>query len=377
MTSYDPNRHTASLLSNILLVALFAFILFPLWYIAYEETRPTILANAFAENVEQIQDQTKRISLLFMGDMMFDRGVRTKILAAGEEAVFASTTRFLTGQYDLAIANLEGPITSNKSKTIDASGRAIPGFTFTFPTSTAQLLKHSGIDIVSLANNHTDNFGPAGFRETAQWLTKSAVQFFGNANNDSSNVSTVQCAQDICIGLIGYHQFTEGGEQAILNEIQQMVAKKAAGELDSIIVFPHWGIEYDKRPSASQKQLAHDWINAGADMVIGAHPHIVQSMEIYKEKPIFYSLGNYIFDQYFSYDTTHGIAIGLHLEKENPETGIALKKIKFIPLDLTGTTVKIANDVDRTKMLAEIVKISDGFIATSTKEQILGGEIDF
>ncbi len=393
----DPKCATASLLGNIFMVALFSFILFPLWYIAYQKTDPGAMANASAVDLDEIianpigawpayeSNRTKHISLLFLGDMMFDRGVRTKIISAGEDVVFASTTRFISLQYDLTIANLEGPITINRSKTIDATGRAIPGFTFTFPTSTAPLLKNSGIDIVSLANNHADNFGPAGLRETAKWLTDSGVEFFGNANNDlssnnPSNISMLQCLNDICIGLIGYHQFasdTENGKQAVLGEIQKMVEQKTSGELDAIVVFPHWGEEYTKRPSASQKQLAHDWIDAGADMVIGAHPHIVQSVEIYKEKSIFYSLGNYIFDQYFSYDTTHGLAVGFLFEKENPGKDLELKKISLIPIDLTGTTVKIANDIDRTKMLTELVKISDGFISTSTKDQILSGEINF
>ncbi len=452
MNPYETVRKSecaiASLIGNICLVALLSCILFPFWYLAYQETASSNAAStrlwllsdnasaneqgAFLSDSEMsvlnLKRNTDRISLLFMGDMMFDRGVRTRIRSAGEEEVFASSTRNLTASYDLSIANLEGPITSSASKTIDSTGKAIPGFVFTFPTSTAALIKKSGIDIVSLANNHSDNFGPSGFRETTAWLEKSGVTFFGNGRNAAtgdvpSAISTIQCIDSsiqtgslkrhYCIGLIGYHGLVEQGEREIMSEIRRMSlakvsAKEKAGVPDKeaarnsssatstlptasvspapdfIIVFPHWGNEYQKTPSALQRRLAHEWIDAGADMVIGAHPHIVQPLETYKEKPIFYSLGNYIFDQYFSYDTTHGIALGLHLKHEDNASGddknpsaLRLDEVTIIPLDLTGTVVRIAGPSDRTRMLGEIVKISSGLISTSTKDQVTTGTISF
>ncbi len=447
-TGGKSERALASLIGNACLVALLSCILFPFWYLAYQETATASTASARLwplsdsasanaqsgllsdSDVSALNPErnTDRISLLFMGDMMFDRGVRTRIRSAGEEEVFASTTRHLAASYDLSIANLEGPITSSASKTINSAGKAIPGFVFTFPTSTAALLKKSGIDIVSLANNHSDNFGPSGFRETTAWLEKNGVAFFGNGRNAAtgdvpSAISTIQCIdssiqtgslkRQYCIGLIGYHGLVEQGEREIMSEIRRMsLAKESAEEKagrpdkeaggdsssatstppttpvspapDFIIVFPHWGNEYQKTPSALQRRLAHEWIDAGADMVIGAHPHIVQPLETYKEKPIFYSLGNYIFDQYFSYDTTHGIALGLHLEHKNvmSEKGenrqsLRLSTATIIPLDLTGTAVRIAHASDRARMLGEIVKISNGLVSTSTKNQILAGEISF
>lgn len=178
-------------------------------------------------------------SLLFFGDMMFDRGVRTQIKKIGEDTVFKDFTKKLASQYDLTIANLEGPVTNSKSKLVNSAGKAIPGFTFTFPTSTATLLRDSGVDIVSLANNHTQNFGQSGLKETALWLDKANVNFFGNPTNTNlvninsasvnststnsvgantnltgtnsgiNSISKRQCYnQDaICITFIGWHEF--------------------------------------------------------------------------------------------------------------------------------------------------------------------------
>lgn len=437
-SSHRLMRSRIALISNCSLLAALIFIIVPLYavyafspddasvrpYLSMSPLSAHIAFDALNSLSSAASPKSKeRISILFAGDMMFDRGVRTKIIADGEESVFASTTRTLANQYDLAIANLEGPITSSRSKTVDGAGRAIPGFSFTFPTSTAAMLKNSGIDIVSLANNHSYNFGSSGFRETTEWLRKSGIGFFGNAENGiasgqagqiASPISTIHCIdtsvqtgkldRPYCIGLIGYHALVEEGQPEILAEIKAMAAQKASAQTastgtstapDFIVVFPHWGNEYQKLPTAEQKRLAHAWIDAGADIIVGAHPHIVESVELYKNKPIFYSLGNYIFDQYFSYDTTHALTIGLELSTDLRENdnldGIAnaesastirpalsLDSIRLMPIDITGTRVRLASDADRTKMLNEIVRISNGFIGTSTKNQILTeGEIAF
>jgi poly-gamma-glutamate synthesis protein (capsule biosynthesis protein) len=115
---------------------------------------------------------TGTTSLLFLGDIMLDRGVRARIKNIGADEVFVRFTKELSANYSYTIANLEGPITTWKSRTIGEDGRGIPGFSFTFPTSSAAHIKESGIDIVSLANNHTENFGTEGLQQTFDWLTR-------------------------------------------------------------------------------------------------------------------------------------------------------------------------------------------------------------
>ncbi len=297
----------------------------------------------------QLTTDSKAYSILFLGDMMFDRGVATNIRKRGSEYVFASGTRALTKEYDFVVANLEGPITTYTSKTIDAAGKAIPGFSFTFPTTTATLLAESGIDIVSLANNHSNNFGREGFKQTIKYLDQANVKYFGNPSNSAFDIASTSYKHcpDVhkkCIAFIGYHQFAYKNESVILNEIKTYETDPS---ISFIVIFPHWGEEYKQIPNQTQRSLAHAWIDAGADLIIGSHPHVVQIHEVYKDKNIYYSLGNYIFDQYFSYATTHGIVVGITLDK----TLSVVEATDIIPVDITGTVVREASEIDKQKIL--------------------------
>ncbi len=325
------------------------------------------LSQVFSESMVQANKtpEPRSISLLFFGDMMLDRGVRAQIAKIGYDQVFVRATRELSSKYDLTIANLEGPITTYKSKTIGPDGRGISGFAFTFATSSAIAIKESGIDIVSLANNHIENFGPDGVKQTVKWLRDANMKYFGNATNSGSEfnppapLSNIFCEKEICIAYIGYHEFTkQNDEQQVVKEIKNAKAKNA----DFIIVMPHWGVEYEHTPSQKQKTLAHAWIDAGADLVVGSHPHVIQSMEVYNGKKIFYSLGNYLFDQYFSYHTTHGLAVGFHIT-ENAATTTKSKfeitSFDLIPIDNTNILTRPANEADTKIMLDkfEAIKI--------------------
>ena len=294
------------------------------------------------------------ISLLFLGDIMFDRGVRTQIKAHGYEYIFGPATSTIS-EHTLTIANLEGPITSNISKNISKEGKAIPGFQFTFPTNAAVAIKDSGIDIISLANNHTFNFGQSGLDETRRFLNTAGVKYFGSPSNSSSFIATTTCVTDqnrkniylgqkfesnnlsqnydqICIGLVGWNEFSHANNDEIVNSI-----KKLRKVVDYLVVFPHWGIEYQATSTNNQRVLARKWIDAGADTVIGAHPHVVETIEEYKGKPIFYSLGNFIFDQYFSFETTHGIGVSIKLTKNNSKTSA----------NMSGATNKTGSSISK------------------------------
>ncbi|MFH1713281.1 MAG: CapA family protein, partial [Candidatus Jacksonbacteria bacterium] len=96
-------------------------------------------------------------------------------------------------------------------------------------------------------------------------------------------------------------------------ESAQEVIRQLAAETDLIIVNIHWGAEYEHQFNQTQQSIAHKLIDAGADIIIGHHPHVAQGMEIYQNKPIFYSLGNFVFDQYFSPDTQEGLALGVNI----------------------------------------------------------------
>ncbi len=126
-------------------------------------------------------------------------------------------------------------------------------------------------------------------------------------------------------------------------------------------VFVHWGAEYTHVPSDRQRSLAHAFIDAGADLVIGAHPHVVQPVEIYNGKVIFYSLGNFVFDQNFSFATMHGLMVGVDWTHDNT-------RFELIPVSIRRGQVTVADGKERSAVLETVIdsSVADD-IATSIR----------
>jgi len=116
-----------------------------------------------------------------------------------------------------------------------------------------------------------------------------------------------------------------------------------------VVVYPHWGVEYSTRHNYAQERLAHSWIDVGADLIVGSHPHVVQDVEIYQDVPIFYSLGNFVFDQMFSKETQEGIAIKVDIESDNIE-------IELLPFVSNKIKPKFVEDFDIYSYIEEDIK---------------------
>jgi poly-gamma-glutamate synthesis protein (capsule biosynthesis protein) len=201
---------------------------------------------------------------------------------------------FFGGQ-TLGIVNLEGPVSATEFQANPSPDNLI----FNFPPQTIDALKFIGVNAVSQANNHSFNQGQAGFQNTQEMLknanitpigseTKFGLERFGSGKTKLS-VIAIDLLED---------------KSDLTDTIKQ---EKQAGDI--VLIFPHWGSEYEAAHNQSQENAAHSWIDAGADIIIGSHPHVVQDAEIYNGKPIFYSLGNLIFDQTFSSATQEGLII--------------------------------------------------------------------
>ena len=285
------------------------------------------------ETEKDVKNKKNELSILFVGDIMLDRNIR-KIINEHETpknfvSNFLGNFKEENARYDYVVANLEGPITENKTKTYRDDGSYTGLLHFTFPTSTPEILNILNIKTISLANNHTDNFYNKGFQETKAYLDDAKIFYFGNPYNDREmeSLGDIFCEKDICIGYIGYHEFTRDNDsERIEMEIQKF---KANEKVDFVIVMPHWGTEYKTTSTENQKYLAYRWIDAGADMVIGGHPHVIEESEIYKDKYIYYSLGNYIFDQWFEEDVKNGLAVNFKFTKEATGEEV-LKNIELI-----------------------------------------------
>jgi poly-gamma-glutamate synthesis protein (capsule biosynthesis protein) len=259
------------------------------------------------------------VQILFAGDLMFDRGIRYYAQKNnGNEFIFDKIYPELINN-DLVVVNLEGPITDNKS----VSSGTIPGsannYIFTFDKSVAETLYRENIKLVDLGNNHILNFGDRGVLSTEKYLAQANVDYFGAPR---SNRNIVKDIEGIKVAFVAYNEFYGDTKRQIEQEII-----KIRKETDIVVIFCHWGVEYLEEYTQAQQDLAHSFVDAGADLVIGSHPHVVQPLEIYKDKMIYYSLGNFIFDQYFDEDVKNGSGVRLKINLETKE--LNFEEIKF------------------------------------------------
>ncbi len=269
-----------------------------------------------------------QVSVLVVGDIMLDRSVRNNINKIGFD-VFFDGVRELISNVDLAVANLEGPFTTFPSVTANVKNGELK---FTFDPALAPQMSSLGFDILGLANNHTMNFGREGYEMTKEYIKRSGMSYYGDPNN-SSELSTVVNINGIRIGFVGFHEFTYVNFEKVFNEIERI-----RPEVDFLVVTPHWGIEYQAEPTEKMRKWAHEFIDSGADVVIGAHPHVIGNVEEYNSKKIYYSLGNFAFDQYFSVETSEGLAVKIDLEKVDDKIE-ALYALTHVSIDRQGVSV--------------------------------------
>jgi poly-gamma-glutamate synthesis protein (capsule biosynthesis protein) len=236
------------------------------------------------------------VTMRFFGDVMLGRFVRTLMDKGGHDYPFQG--KLTEGDQDLTIANLEGPIVTSPS-------HAQTGTVFAFEPDTAPIIKKNNIDIVSIANNHTLDRGQKGLEETKQFLAAAGVEHFGDPILPSDHDVLVKKIKDQSFAFIGFHDATRRLDE----EKAARLVKKFDTQVDHVIVFIHWGEEYRFKNTQRQQDLAHLFIDNGADLIVGHHPHVVENTETYKDIPIYYSLGNFIFDQYWSDKTQHGLAL--------------------------------------------------------------------
>lgn len=241
-------------------------------------------------------------TLFFVGDMMFDRGIEILIRKEGVLYPFEKVEPIFR-DIDIVAGNLEGPIVKNPPNFGPYS------LTFAFSPEVLKGLSFSHFNLVSLANNHTNNMGKEGLKETKEFLKREKIDFVGDPINCMED--NVLLEKDGIIFLAFNKTFPINcDDEKILKLVENVKNKNSQKFLITII---HWGEEYQKESSRVQRKLAHQLIDAGSDLIIGSHPHVVQEIEEYKGKLIFYSLGNFIFDQYFSKETQEGLGVKLEI----------------------------------------------------------------
>jgi len=296
---------------KLLLVIFIAFFLFCAGQIFGRlkvEPAPADLSSAVLNAVEKEEEPLEKV--VFVGDMMFDRGVEDYMQATSFSYPMEMIRGFLD-RFDFSVGNLEGPINEKPKEFSDES------LTFSFDKRIIDSLKLGNFKVLSLANNHTLNMERTGLAETKEILEESGISYTGDP---------IDCDVD-------YAYQRDGMTFYALNVTypSNCSNKKIAEQIEGIrfynpetflVVLVHWGEEYKTVNSKNQEDLAHKMIDAGTDLVIGGHPHVVQNIELYNNKLIFYSLGNFIFDQYFSKETQEGLGVGVEIYSKKKVYGL-------------------------------------------------------
>ncbi|HTU48536.1 MAG TPA: CapA family protein [Bryobacteraceae bacterium] len=246
--------------------------------------------------------------LIFAGDVMFCRAVRRQILAADDPALPFRKIAPLMAASDITFVNLESPF-SDQGRYLDT------GLIFHAAPEMIAGLQLAGVSIASTANNHARDCGPHGVEFTVAWLRSHGIEPLGSSESESRTHQGVVLARNgVRFGFLGYTYDQQNGNwhdvdtRIAMTDLTALCRDVTAlrKRADVVIVSMHNGIEYMPKPNKAQIAFAHAAIDAGATLVIGHHPHVVQPEEKYKGGLIFYSLGNLVFDQYQREATQHG-----------------------------------------------------------------------
>jgi len=288
---------------------------------------------------EIISPEKKTISVVLVGDIMLNRGVEYMMKTEGNgdfRFPFSKIAKDLK-KADILFGNLEGPISDKGIKvgsiySFRAEPEAIEGLTF------------AGFNLISLANNHAFDYGREALEDCLAKLSKAGIDYVGAGFNEGEayggRTPVIKEIEGTKIGFLAYTNL--GPESWKASEKNSGIAwisekdfekikkdiENAKSQADILIVSLHAGEEYAAEPTQFQIEFSKAAIDAGADLVIGHHPHVVQKSEKYKDKWIFYSLGNFVFDQSFSQETMRGKILEI-LIKDGKINELIPKKIEI------------------------------------------------
>lgn len=292
------------------------------------------------------------LPILFTGDVLLARHVEYLITSNGEtypfknvQAVFASSSHVLI--------NFEAAIPERHVKTPNGT------LTFSVPAAYATLLANVGVTHVSLANNHATDYGGAGYDHTHAVMAANDITSFGHPTLLATSSITYIDYGDTRVGLIALHTLFVAPEKATLAALLAELASTS----DIQIAYLHWGNEYELTHSLAQHALAETLIDYGIDAIVGHHPHVTQDIAVIRNVPIFYSLGNLVFDQYFSIAVQQGYLLSLAITP-------AELQFELLPVTSIGTRAqpRLMNQSEKNVFLDNLAHRSDPGIGENIKQ---------
>jgi poly-gamma-glutamate capsule biosynthesis protein CapA/YwtB (metallophosphatase superfamily) len=278
------------------------------------------------------------------GDVLGDRGVGVFMDKSGGEPVFAQVKPLLDSA-QLAFINLEGPISEKGTR---ASWKE---YTFRARPALLDGLLSGGVDIVSLANNHSMDYGASALLDTIARLDEAGIYHAGaGADAAAASAPTLIKTAAGTVAVVAITDIIPGGfaagpDNAGVNvttpDRKKLLATVAAADkkADFVIVSLHWGIEYKPHAGQEQRKLAHQLVDAGADLILGHHPHVIQGLELYRNRLIAYSFGDFVWDHY-SRETGETFVLQVAIQPEGPPSfevvPVYLDQSTGVPAPVTG-----------------------------------------
>ena len=324
-----------------------------------EETENTDSETGGSDTVEPDESEPKEdVTLLFAGDLFLTDILQEKYDKNGISAAATQELLSVTRGADVFMLNQEFPFGTTGEAMEDKQ------YTFRVAPKYVSILPELGTDIVTLANNHMLDFGRGPLTETLTALDGAGILHVGAGQNlqAASALKTIDVGGRT-IGFLGATRvipehswtasksnsglFTTYDPTKLVTEIQE--AKKTC---DYVVVYVHWGVERNTEPEDYQKSLARQYIDAGADAVIGAHPHVLQGIEYYQGKPIFYSLGNFIFANR-TYET-------MMAELTVTDSSV---NVRVIPCVSAGNQMGLMNSSERTGFFSRMQDLCFGSVS--------------
>jgi len=276
--------------------------------IAFGEISPTdtsiaVFPKHMAQQALSVKGDEPTNDLVFVGDVLLARNVESLMTKNGSDYPYRGIDFSTLALQPFVVGNFEAVVPEVHQPT------KIFKLNFSVDKQYLSAVKSAGFSAFSLANNHSHDFGLPGLANTKKELTANELAFFGNPDTLDSNSVTLVTVDKQRVAVIAIHAIEQLIDEQALSEVFEYANEKSEIQ----IIFIHWGIEYSQKHSTLQRKAAEQLVSAGADLIIGHHPHVVQDVDLINGVPIFYSLGNYIFDQYFTAAVQQGLILTLNL----------------------------------------------------------------
>lgn len=305
---------------------------------------------------EDPQPEISDISMVFTGDVLLGNSVINKYNDGGINGILSEYLQTELTEADITMINEEFPFSSRGTPMPDKQ------YTFRADKSYVRVFEEMGVDVVSLANNHAMDYGTEALLDTFDALDETGIPYAGAGTDKERAEEAIFLERgQRTVGILSASRVIPVVDWNIENRQPGMLctydsaALKAAIErtrpqCDYLVVYVHWGVEYQAHPEEYQRTLAQTYIDAGADLVVGSHPHVPQGIEYYRGKPIVYSLGNFIFSA--AGPRTYALKVVWDGEGES--------RLKVLPVETADTFTYGLEDDAALEMYDYIEKISFG-----------------